>query len=161
MCFLHLTWRWPQAQFPKHYISYLLGIPNDGPSPETYWFRMSYTTVRTLQILPVKCSENSAFWDVMPCGCCKNGRFGGTNRLHYQVQKNQRARSNGSSNYRLLVDANVLGSPILVALMMEETHFSETSVLTRTTRRHVPEDGILYSHRRETPKSYILVTLTG
>jgi hypothetical protein len=32
---------------------------------------------------------------------------------------------------------------------------SETSVLTRATQRHIPEDGILHSHRRENLKSYI------
>jgi hypothetical protein len=31
---------------------------------------------------------------------------------------------------------------------------SETSVLTRTTRHHIPEDTILHSHRRENLKSY-------
>jgi hypothetical protein len=33
---------------------------------------------------------------------------------------------------------------------------SETSVHTRSTRRHIPEDGILHSHRHENLKSYIL-----
>jgi hypothetical protein len=42
-------------------------------------------------------------------------------------------------------------SPILVTLMMEEILSSETSILTRTTRRN----GILHSHRRENLKSYI------
>jgi hypothetical protein len=32
---------------------------------------------------------------------------------------------------------------------MEAICFSETSVHTRSTRRHIPEDGILHSHRRE------------
>jgi hypothetical protein len=32
---------------------------------------------------------------------------------------------------------------------MKEIRCSETSVHTRSTRRHIPEDGILHSHRRE------------
>jgi hypothetical protein len=33
--------------------------------------------------------------------------------------------------------------------------FGGTSVRTRFTRRHIPEDGILHSHRRENLKSYV------
>jgi hypothetical protein len=45
---------------------------------------------------------------------------------------------------RLLVTANgVPSSPILVTLMMEAIRSSETSVLIRSTRRNITEDGIL------------------
>jgi hypothetical protein len=77
--------------------------------------------------------KNAVFWDVTPCGSCKNRRFGGIYRLHHQ----------GDTN-----------SQILVALMMEAIASPETSVLTRVTRRNITEDGILHSHRFENLRSY-------
>jgi hypothetical protein len=36
--------------------------------------------------------KNAVFWDVTSCGSCNNWRFGGTQRLHHQGDKNRWAR---------------------------------------------------------------------
>jgi hypothetical protein len=51
------------------------------------------------------------------------------------------------SMLQLLVIADVPNSLILVTLMMEAMCFSETLVLIRATRHHIPEDGILHVQR--------------
>jgi hypothetical protein len=80
--------------------------------------------------------KNAVFWGVAPCRCGRlNRRFGGSYRLQLPAHA-------GSSL------AN------FSTLKMEAIRSSETSVNTRSTRRHIPEDGILHSHRRENLKNF-------
>jgi hypothetical protein len=91
--------------------------------------------------------KNVVFCDVVQCGSCKNRYFVEMCRHHHQGDTNPRIKNNVSV-LRLLVTANVVPTfPIHVTLIMEAIQSSETTALTRATRRNIPEDGILQTLR--------------
>jgi hypothetical protein len=119
-----------------------------------------YKIMKTVEDL-----KNVVFWDVSPCGSCRNRHFRGT--FHFSPSQKTTffiVTAVNTSNLlhserRLLVTANVVpSSPILVTLMMEALRSSEKSVLTRATRRNIPEDAILHSHCRENLLTFIALT---
>jgi hypothetical protein len=81
-----------------------------------------------------KLIKNAVFWDVTPCRPCVNRRFGWIYRLNLQGRKHSRVRN---QHEQVVAD-----------------WATETSVHTSSTLRHIPEDYILHSHRRENFKSY-------
>jgi hypothetical protein len=81
------------------------------------------------------------FWDVMPCGACKNRHFLGTYHLHHKGDNNWQARSVSVTSNQSTLRINTC--ILLVTVMIEAIHSSETLVLTRDTQCNIPEDGIL------------------
>jgi hypothetical protein len=65
-------------------------------------------------------------------------------------------RVESMSELGTLTDKAVSSSLIFYTLMMEVIRSSKTSVLTRTTRRHIPEDGNLHEDSGLAKILYIL-----
>jgi hypothetical protein len=88
------------------------------------------------------------FWVVTPCGSCKTRRFGGIWRILHQGDKNgELGTTQAATSNRRTLRRNtcvIPSSPIFVTLMKDAPDSSETSVLTRATRRNNQEDTILY-----------------
>jgi hypothetical protein len=87
---------------------------------------VNFKTIVRFEVLREVTMKNALYWDVASCRSCVNRRFRGTYRLSLQPPAHS-----GCS----LADFSTL--------QMEAIRSSETSVHTRFTRRHIPEDGIL------------------
>jgi hypothetical protein len=83
--------------------------------------------------------KSTIFWDITPCSPLNvNRRFGETYRLHFQGRRISWARNQRESP--------LLWSTYSSTLKMEAICSSETSAdIQRTTRRYIPQDGILIS----------------
>jgi hypothetical protein len=98
--------------------------------------------------------KNAVFWDVAPYTSCVNRRFGGTYCLHLQGRKSASGEPAWAGGCRLsaswkqpdsLQPPAHAGSSLVdfSTLKMEAIRYSETSVHTISTRRHIPEYGNL------------------
>jgi hypothetical protein len=47
-------------------------------NPDQSAVRGGLTALEGFEVITAVTVKNGVFWDVTPCGCCKNRRFGGT-----------------------------------------------------------------------------------
>jgi hypothetical protein len=87
--------------------------------------------------------KSAVFWDMTPCTSCVNRNFGGTYRLHLQGRKIHELKPPAHADSSLADFSS---------LKMEVIYSSETLVHIDTWR-HIPEDGILHSHRHDNLES--------
>jgi hypothetical protein len=112
-----------------------LAIPGNGRSLKTQQLQVLHTINRNFNNLQMMLLVRIEVFMVVTM---KNASYGMLFHVALVRTDVSEERSTFLHSVRqLLVSANVLSSPVLVTLMMEMLHFSETSVLT------IPEDSIL------------------
>jgi hypothetical protein len=78
------------------------------------------------EVLAEVTMKNAVFWDVMPCGACKNRRFG-ESCIHYQGVKISEMR------LQLLVTANGVPSVLIIFTVMKEAICSSEKPIRQFT----------------------------
>jgi hypothetical protein len=101
-----------------------------------------FNLFHNLGFISSEISKSAVFWDVALCRSCVKQRLGGTYCLHLQGRK---LRERGTGVSKWLQPPAHAGSSLadFSTLTTEAIRSSKTSVHTRSTRRHIPEDGTL------------------
>jgi hypothetical protein len=105
--------------------------------------------------------KTAVFWDVMPCGSCKNQCFGGTYLPHHQDERiSELGTLAVTSHWSTLWRAAFICSMLIIFTLMIEANtflWNIGSYKSHTVSQcpSVPEDGILHNDYCENLKSYI------